>query len=115
MASRFRDAMRASPRGTRINAEKRASIAAIFRTHPRSGAEQVLFIRRTVNSKDPWSGNVALPGGRQDDADGGDDEQTAIREAREEVGLDLTAKGWERFGRLVDDRIIQTRFVNAIT
>lgn len=69
----------------------------------------MLFIRRAINPRDPWSGNVALPGGRQDEADCGDDEATAIRETREEVGLDLTAPNFERFGRLVDDRIIHPR------
>jgi 8-oxo-dGTP pyrophosphatase MutT (NUDIX family) len=33
-------------------------------------------------------GQVCFPGGRQDDDDNGDDVQTALREAREEVGLD---------------------------
>jgi 8-oxo-dGTP pyrophosphatase MutT (NUDIX family) len=106
---RFIDALReGGGRGQRRHAEggRRAAIAAIFRHHPVSGVEQVLFIRRAVSPRDPWSGNVALPGGRQDPADGLDDEATAIRETREEVGLDLTAAGWERLGRLVDDRII---------
>lgn len=82
---------------------RRAAIAAVFRTH--QGREQVLFIRRAVNPRDPWSGNVALPGGRQDAADGGDDEATAIRETLEETGLDLRTPHWERLGRLVEDRI----------
>ena len=107
MSRRFLNALRACPlpRGTqRRNAEitdRRAAIAAIFRVHPSTGEEQVLFIRRAVNSNDPWSGNVALPGGRQDASDNGDDEATAMREAREEVGLDLSADGWDRLGRLV--------------
>jgi len=33
-------------------------------------------------------GEVALPGGRRDEADGGDDVRTALREAEEEVGLE---------------------------
>ena len=112
--SKFLDAIRATAKthaSVRKNAgpDRRAAIAAIFRKNPSTGAEQVLLIRRAVNPRDPWSGNVALPGGRQDAADGGDDEATAIRETREEVGLDLTAKGWERFGRLVDDRMIQPK------
>ena len=45
-----------------------------------------MFIRRAFNPKDPWSGNVAFPGGRKD----GDetDKQTAVRETMEELGLD---------------------------
>ena len=105
-SARFLDALKSAPRGKRKYAPKRSAIAAIFRI--KDGQEQVLFIRRSVNPKDPWSGNVALPGGRQDEADG-DDESTAIREAKEEVGLDLRADGWERLGRLVDDRTITPR------
>ena len=89
-----------------IDGARRASIAAIFRSSV-DGEEQVLFIRRAINPRDPWSGHVALPGGRQDGVDNGDDEATAIREVREEVGLDLD--GWVRLGRLVDDRLIHAR------
>lgn len=112
---RFVDAIRATSR-THVSARKnagstgrRAAVAAIFRFHPSTGEEEVLFIRRSVNPKDPWSGNVALPGGRQDADDNGDDEATAIRETREEVGLDITGAEWERLGRIVDDRMIQSR------
>jgi 8-oxo-dGTP pyrophosphatase MutT (NUDIX family) len=42
-----------------------------------------------MTTNDPWSGNVALPGGKQDEQDRGDDYETAVRETREEVGIDL--------------------------
>ena len=71
----------------RKDADRRASVAALFRED--AGEEQILFIRRAVNPKDTWSGHVALPGGRQDAADRGCDEATAVREVREEVGIDL--------------------------
>ena len=88
---------------------RRAAVAAIFRTSE-DGEEQVLFIRRAANEADPWSGDVALPGGKQEIADGGDDEVTAIRETREEVGIDLSdGSRWEKLGRLVDDRVIKPR------
>lgn len=54
-----------------------------------SGPEQeVLFIRRAERPDDPWSGQIGLPGGRQEPSD---DSllQTAIRETREEVALRL--------------------------
>lgn len=88
---------------------RRAAIAAIFRLDAATGQPQLLFIRRAENPRDPWSGNVALPGGKQDAADGDDDEVTAIREASEEVGLDLTAPSWQRLGRLTADRVIHPR------
>ena len=44
-----------------------------------------MFIKRTLSPRDPWSGNIAMPGGRADADDGDDDEATAIREVREEA------------------------------
>ena len=67
----------------------------------------LLFIRRAINPRDPWSGNVAFPGGKQDPDDGDDDERTAMRETQEEVGLDLHS--WRRLGRLTEDKTIRPR------
>ena len=92
----------------------RAAIAAIFR-QTADGADEVLFIRRQERDGDPWSGHVAMPGGKQEGADA-DDEYTAMREAHEEVGLDLSdATIYQRFGRLVDDRIVQSRGRSMVT
>ncbi|HMV67367.1 MAG TPA: CoA pyrophosphatase, partial [Myxococcota bacterium] len=49
----------------------------------------------------PWSGHLAFPGGREQ-ADDGDLLRTAVRETREEVGLDLD--GAELLGQLDDLR-----------
>jgi 8-oxo-dGTP pyrophosphatase MutT (NUDIX family) len=76
----------------------RAAVAAILRPRP-EGAE-VLFIRRADRDGDPWSGHMAFPGGRRDEGDA-DLCETAIRETREEVGLDLDAQG-RLLGRLED-------------
>jgi len=46
----------------------------------------LLFIRRTEHEHDHHSGQVAFPGGGQDDSDASI-EATALREAMEEVGL----------------------------
>ncbi len=48
----------------------------------------LLLIQRTEHPGDPWSGHVAFPGGRADQDDAGLVD-TAIRETREEVGIDL--------------------------
>ncbi len=50
----------------------------------------VLFIRRAVHERDPWSGHIALPGGRVDPIDRSA-EAAARRETLEEVGVDLSA------------------------
>jgi 8-oxo-dGTP pyrophosphatase MutT (NUDIX family) len=51
--------------------------------------DSILLIRRSERAGDPWSGHIALPGGRQDAGDH-DVLETAVRETREEVGIELT-------------------------
>jgi 8-oxo-dGTP pyrophosphatase MutT (NUDIX family) len=48
-------------------------------------------MERIRNPIDPWSGHVALPGGRRDPADA-DRLATSIREAQEETGVALREK-----------------------
>lgn len=60
---------------------------------------EVLFIRRAERRGDPWSGQVAFPGGVRT-ADDPDLAATARREAAEEVGILLPAP----VGRLDDVR-----------
>jgi 8-oxo-dGTP pyrophosphatase MutT (NUDIX family) len=48
----------------------------------------ILFIKRAEYPGDPWSGHLALPGGRRHAGDP-DLQTTAIRETREEVGFVL--------------------------
>ena len=50
--------------------------------------DSLLLIRRAERAGDPWSGHMALPGGRREPADQ-DLIATAIRETAEEVGLRL--------------------------
>jgi len=88
---------------------RRASIAAVLWLDE-AGTESLLFIKRAVSPRDPWSGNIAMPGGRADPEDDDNDEATAMREAREEVGLRLEdGQKWERLGRLTQDRTIYPR------
>ena len=75
-----------------------AAVAAILRDRP-DGAE-LLFIRRAEHPEDPWSGHMGFPGGRVD-ADDATRPAAAVRETREEIGLDLEADG-ELLGRLSD-------------
>lgn len=73
-----------------------ASVAVIFR-HTGHWPE-LLLIERAAAENDPWSGHMAFPGGRRE---AGDDSllETAIRETREETGIDLAGEG-EALGRL---------------
>jgi 8-oxo-dGTP pyrophosphatase MutT (NUDIX family) len=79
---------------------KRAAVAAVLRDAPDGGGAELLFIRRAERVGDPWSGHVAYPGGRKDVLDS-TLLHTAVRETREEVGLDLEAHG-ELLARLPD-------------
>lgn len=76
---------------------RRAAVATIIRNDERSGP-QVLFIRRAEHPSDPWSGHMAFPGGREELSDA-DLLQTAIRETREEISLDLVSSA-QLLGRL---------------
>lgn len=53
------------------------------------GDPEVLFIKRAARVGDKWTSHVALPGGRRDPEDA-DDLAAAVREASEEVGVDLS-------------------------
>ncbi len=59
-----------------------------------------LLIKRARSERDPWSGHMALPGGRRDGADAGL-QATACRETMEETGVDLARLG-APLGRLED-------------
>ncbi|TMW67488.1 hypothetical protein Poli38472_011108 [Pythium oligandrum] len=82
-----------------------ASVAAIFRWKEQHKTTlQVLFIRRSINPRDAWSGQIAFPGGRrQRRANGTEWEssvETAQRETLEEIGLDLTEAHVQWLGSL---------------
>ncbi len=51
-----------------------------------------LLIKRAEHERDPWSGQMALPGGRWE-LDDAHLLYTAVRETREETGLDLEGVG----------------------
>jgi len=80
--------------GTSMN-ERRAAVALVLRRRNQGSAGdndakpstkiEILLIRRAVNERDPWSGDVALPGGKVEA--GETDFEATIRECKEEVSL----------------------------
>ncbi len=83
-----------SHRGVRAEKEegvRRAAVAMIFRAGV-NGAPELLFIKRSDYPGDPWSGQIAFPGGREESSDP-TLADTAIRETREETGIDLVRDG----------------------
>ena len=70
------------------------------------GDPEVLFIKRAGRKGDRWSGHLAFPGGGRD-AEDGDDRATAIRETREEIGLELTPERAISVGNLAE-RVVTT-------
>jgi len=73
-----------------------AAVAMILRQGP--GGLEMLFIERAEHENDPWSGNLAFPGGKVEP--GEEPRQAAERETLEEIGLDLGSARY--LGRLSD-------------
>ncbi len=70
---------------------RRAAILLLLRRRG-DGEPEVLMIKRAEAEGDPWSGHVALPGGRMEPADA-DLSATAVRETLEETGVDVARDG----------------------
>ena len=91
----------------------RAAVAVVLRTTPQATGQgpqetppshesrvtshavptlDVLLIQRAERHGDPWSGQIALPGGRRH-SDDATLQDTAVRETHEETGIDLAADG----------------------
>jgi len=75
-----------------------ACVALILRGDSMENLE-VGFILRAANPLDRWSGQLAFPGGRSEAFDL-NDVQTALRETKEEIGLELHPE--DLLGRLDD-------------
>ncbi|MDX2182569.1 MAG: CoA pyrophosphatase [Gemmatimonadaceae bacterium] len=69
---------------------RRAAVAVVLR--PAVDDVELLLIQRAEYAGDPWSGQIALPGGRAN-PDDASLVHTAMRETLEETALDLAASG----------------------
>lgn len=79
----------------------RASVALIYRKADDGGVE-LMFIQRARRQGDPWSGDMAFPGGRMQPEDA-TPRAAAERETLEETGVDLIRHG--RFQARLSDLI----------
>jgi len=80
-----------------IPGHRRAAVALLLaRTE---AGYQILFIERATHPGDPWSGNIAFPGGKVE-PDDRDPRHAAERETLEELAIDLSQADY--LGRLSD-------------
>lgn len=79
----YRPALTAAEERPRIEAA-----VALILGHGSEGGAELFFIERARRDDDPWSGQMAFPGGRRASADP-DLATTAARETFEEVGIEL--------------------------
>ena len=76
-------------------AQFQAAVSVVLRS---AEGLDLLLIKRAHFDRDPWSGHMALPGGRRDPQDI-DLKHTAIRETMEETALEL-GQGAQHLGQL---------------
>jgi len=71
--------------GEEADGKTNAAVAMLLR----QGVDglELLFIQRSLHKDDPWSGNIAFPGGKV--KPGEEPRQAAERETAEEIGLNL--------------------------
>jgi len=87
------------PSVLKLGNNKHAAVALILRQTPNH--IEALFIERAQHENDPWSGQMALPGGMVEGFDA-DARRAAERETLEEVGIDLSTAAY--LGRLDDQQ-----------
>ena len=99
-----------------IDPAVRASAAVAIVLRERHSGLEILFIERARHDSDPWSGDIAFPGGRLE-KDDVDPRSAAERETGEEIDLDLGTT--EYLGRLsdlttADERLVVAAFVYCV-
>lgn len=104
--SQLRDALGGRRPDLREGGEQRAAVAVVVVPSPEG--VKLMLIRRASVDGDPWSGDLAFPGGRSEPGDA-TAQHTAERETCEEVGVELSNA--EYLGRLDD---LQGRAVEIV-
>lgn len=85
------------------------SLTAFFKEEwVQRGDPEILFIKRVSHAGDRWAGHIAFPGGKKEPSDV-DDQAAAVRETKEEVGLDLETDHCLFVGKL-PERVITTNW-----
>ncbi len=97
-------------RVVRLAPRASAGVAVIFQSP--GDKDEVLLIRRAEREGDPWSGQVAFPGGMVSPNDRSF-EDTARRETAEEVGIDLSPEA-ARFLGYMSEFKARTREVAVV-
>lgn len=82
----------APPHNLRIETARIRQAAVTLLLRESQNAAELLIIKRADREGDPWSGHLALPGGRAEPEDA-DLLATAARETHEEIGVDLLSGG----------------------
>jgi 8-oxo-dGTP pyrophosphatase MutT (NUDIX family) len=83
------------PHSLRIEADRIRQAAVTLLLREELGSAELLIIKRAEREGDPWSGHLALPGGRAEPQDA-DLLATAARETYEEIGVDLLGSDGSR-------------------
>ena len=96
---RIAEALAAREPVLRPGGGERAAVALLLHGSREEEAPRLLLIERARREGDPWSGDLAFPGGRMEPGDA-DERAAAERETAEEVGLDMAAARF--LGRLDD-------------
>jgi 8-oxo-dGTP diphosphatase len=71
-----------------VSKEQDAKAAVVILLTCKNNEPAILFVNRVDHPKDPWSGQMALPGGKKELKDS-TLKNTVIRETQEEVGINL--------------------------
>ena len=108
-ACQLQNAVKIETAGSDGRKEKRVIVENARTDDHNAGKLECLFIKRAIIQQDPWSGQVALPGGKQEQKDNGSDFNTAVREAHEEIGVDLSDENNFHYLGQLDDRQITGR------